>query len=362
MRGAHIKKLYIVLFALFVVGSIIAGAQPRLDRRTLPAPSKSFVMTLADTVGVKVGPTGPNAFWDFRQLVRRGLGEDSVTIQYLAPSQTPPEAAALFPTAEVAVRTGARYQFFRIEGTMFRSLGEWTPTTSLTSSTANPYDTRPVEITYSGQHVDQYKAVITSQVQPFVQQRAGTHHIVYDGYGTIRLPRGEVENIARTKTTTRTTDTARFTTPTPRVVITTTDIESYRWAETSSNVPWVIINFATVRVTNNGQPVSTLVSREVFFRDTLTEITSVTDGFGNDQEQVYPNPAHNGDDVVLRGIAADVLDATLVNVQGVECTIPISRLGLDRCVVRLRGIAAGSYVLVLHSAESVWRRRIVVLP
>lgn len=354
------KQLYIVVFVV-LVGSIAAVAQLRLDVRSLPAPSLTFVMGIADTVGVRVGAAGPNVFWDFRQLRRQGLGTDSVTIQYLLPSEAPPEAVALFPTAQVAVRTGSRFEFFRTEGTMFRSLGEWTPTTSLTSGTANPYDTRPVEITYGGQHIDQYKAVLNSQVQPIIQQRAGTHRIVYDGYGRLRLPNGELDNVARTKTTTNTTDTARFTSPTPRVVITTTDIESYRWSQVSSNVPWVIINFTTVRVSSNGRPVSTIFSREVRFRDTTTSIVGVEE-FEDDSKAIYPNPAHNGDNVFLHGISADVVSTGLVDVQGMYADMRFARNGPESVRIVLNGVAPGTYALLLRTTRGVEHRRIVVLP
>lgn len=344
-----------------IVGSTVASAQPRLDVRSLPAPSKQFVMGVADTVGVKVGPAGANVVWDFTQLRRTGVGVDSLTTEYLSPLATPPEAAALFPTAEVAVRTGERIEFFRTEGTMFRMLGTWTPTTSITSGTANPYDTRPVEITFGGQHVDQYQATLNSQTAPQVQQRAGTHTIVYDGFGRLLLPNGEVGNVARTKTTTRTTDTSRYTSPTQREVIRATDIESYTWLQPISNVPWVIVNFTTVRVTTNGRPVSTRSTREVLFRDTINSIPSSVDE-ASSLDRVYPNPTHAGDEVIVEGIEADVFSADAVDIHGVATSVSPVRIASEKVRVALHRLPAGSYVLVLRTPRGVHHRRIVVLP
>lgn len=365
MAGRHSTHRIVVGFIVLAIvgsiaGSVAVSAQPRLDVRSLPAPSKQFVLGLADTVGVKVGAAGPNVIWDFSQLKRQGVGVDSITVEYLSPLATPPEAAALFPTAQVAVRTGVRFEFFRTEGTMFRMLGAWTPTSSLTSGTANPYDTRPVEITFGGQHVDQYKAVLNSQTDPQVQQRAGTHTFVYDGFGRLVLPIGEVTNVARTITITRSTDTARYTSPTPRVVVTTTDIQSYRWSQAVDNVPWVTINFTTIRVTTNGQPVSTVSSREVRFRDT-TMIPSGVESAAT-LNRVYPNPTHAGDEVSVAGIEADVLSAEAVDIHGVATGVTVVRTGSERVRVTLNGLAAGSYVLVLRTASNVHNRRIVVLP
>ncbi len=366
MAGKHsihrigVGGLIVLSIAGSIAGSMAVTAQPRLDVRSLPAPTIQFVMGLADTVGVKIGAAGPNVVWDFRQLRRQGIGVDSITIEYLSPLATPPEAVALFPSAQVAVRTGARFEFFRTEGTMFRMLGAWTPTSSLTSGTANPYDTRPVEITFGGQHIDQYKAVTTSQTDPQIQQRAGTHAFTYDGFGRLLLPSGEIPNVSRTRTITRTTDTARYTSPTLRVVITTTDIASYRWLQPENNVPWVIVNFTSIRVTTNGQPVSTKSAREVLFRDSTTIPTGVESSSSLDK--VYPNPTYAGDEVFVAGIEADVLSAEVVDMHGVSTGVITARIGAERVRVTLNGLAAGSYMLVLRTAGIVHNRRIVVLP
>lgn len=362
MGSATSKWFYVLGFC--VVCSVSVMAQPRLTVSSLPAPSKSFVMRLADTVGVKVGLSGSNVIWDFTGLQPRTQAPDTVAFQYLLPSAAPIQAANLFPTAQVAVRTGVRYEFYRTEGTMFRLLGEWTPSSSLTSGTANPYDTRPVEITYGGQHIDQYKSVFNTQSPPTTQQRAGTHRIIYDGFGRIRLPNGEVSSIARTRTTTNTTDTARFTTPTPRVVITTTDIDSYRWAEVNSNVPWVIVNFTTIRVTNNGQPVSTSTTREVLFRDTTTQQTDV-ELDNTDNAGIYPNPMHSGERMYVQGIQGEVVQAELVGLQGQSFSVPATQSATGLVVIPLSNIAPGAYALVLRSSGGsvhALRQRIVVLP
>jgi len=358
--GGRIKTpLYIVLF---FGCSIIAAAQPRLDRRTLPTPSKSFVLGIADTVGVKVGAAGRNVFWDFTQL-RRRVGVDSTRIQYLTPAETPPQAAALFPTAEVAVLRDQRYEFFRTEGTMFRSLGEWAPTSSLISGTANPYDTRPVELTHGGQHTDDFNAIITSPTAPLVQQRSGTVSFTYDGFGRLRLPNGEVDSVTRTRTITRVADTARFTEPVVRLVIRTTDVESYRWMHIASDVPWLIATFTTSRVTANGKPVSSITTREFLFRDTVNSTTGIDEVLAlDDTYTLHPNPARSNEQVVVRRIDTEVVGATLVNVQGITHDVVVTRADKVSSTVRLDNVAAGSYVLVLQTATGLEHYRLVVMP
>jgi len=360
MGGKLMRHVYIVVFLAW---GVLVTAQPRLDVRSLPAPTASFVLGIADTTNVKVGAAGPNVRWDFKQLRRLGVGVDSITIEYLSPSATPPQAQALFPTAQVAVRTGPTFEFFRTEGTMFRLLGAWTPSTALTSGTANPYDTRPVEITYSGQHFDTYRSTLTSPVDPKVQQRAGTVTFMYDGFGLLELPRGVVSNVARTRTITQTTDTARYTSPTVRVVVTATDIDSYRWTQVTNSIPFVVVNFSTVRVTNNGQAVSRVTSKEVFFRDTINPIASSVDDVDDIANvDVYPNPARSNNDVVLSGVLNEVLDAELVDLQGNRIPVTIARISATSMRVAIPSVAGGTYALVVRTITGVIRKQVVVMP
>lgn len=350
----------LVVFIVFVGCGVTALAQPRLDSRTLPSATKAFVLAVADTTGVTPGLAGPNVLWDFSQIKRRGTGADSVQMQYMLPSATPPPARSMFPTAQVAVRTGSSYEFFRTEGTMFRSLGVWTPSVSLTSGTANPYDTRPVEITFNGQHTDQYRATITQITPPQTAQRAGNHKIVYDGYGVLRLPTGEVSDVARTQTTITTTDTVRITSPTPRVVITTTITVAYRWISVNDNVPWVIFSNQTVQVSENGQPVSNVSTREVLFRD-FSSSTDVDPELQDADVIVYPNPSPATGDITIANFDHDVLSARLIDARGIAINVQATRQGNDDYVVAMHGITTGSYTLVLITKNGVLRRRVIVL-
>ena len=182
----------IVVISLCILTVSVVKAQPNLDASTIPTPNKVIDFKNADTVGVSAGQPGIGVVWDYSTLSLR----EQRTMRYLNRQSLPPSVIALFPTVQFGVVDDTTTFAYRTVGSTVQLLGSVTPNSLNVVSPNDPYDTRPVEIVFNEPHNDTWKARITQFTPTDIVRRGADLFLVYEGFGTLRLPEGTFNNVA----------------------------------------------------------------------------------------------------------------------------------------------------------------------
>lgn len=317
--------------------------QQKLDVRSIPTPSKSFVRTTIDPTGVTPGPSGFGVVWDFEALPP---GTEQRQF-FLSKSELPKSVQDSFPLTQVGIQTDSILVLYATVGRYLRLLGYVTPSTQMTVVT-DPYDTRPTEIVFSGRLLDAYKAIIrVGGTGGQTARRTGQHSITYDGFGTLILPQATYRDVARLTTKGSTTDsiTIGANTIVTRRVVTRTTYQEY-----SNDTVRLEIEEVTTTVTRNGQPIgqpTTLKSVVYFGRNTTTSVEE--DAVGS--PSIVPNPS-NGSALVIKGCEQELRSLYVFDVSGTRvANVGWTRRGDAELSVTLPGLANGAYVVLVELAN-----------
>lgn len=344
------------LFELAILGIaclvclLPAMGQQKLDVRSLPTPSKTFVRTTVDPSGVLPGPGGIGVVWDFR-----GLPMGSEQRQFiLSKSELPRSVQDSFPLTQVGVRTDTTLALYATVGRYFRLLGYVTPATQMTVIT-DPYDTRPTEIVYSGRLLDAYKAVIrTVGTGSLVAKRTGQHSITYDGFGTLLLPQATYRDVARLTTTGSTTDS---TIVGPNTVVVRRVISRTTYQEFSNDTVRMEIEEVVTTTTRNGQPIGQPSTSKTVVYYGLNSSTDVEEEVKGTL-LVAPNPS-NGSTLRITGLEYNVQFLQVFDVSGTRvASVGWTRRGEAELAVTLPGLTNGVYVVVAECSNG----RVRVMP
>jgi hypothetical protein len=286
------KQLIIILIAAAVSAASLL-AQPTLGDVTIPTPNRAVPYIIADTIGVVHGQAGLDVTWDYTGLRRASQLLQRVLDRSLLPSNIP----LLFPGVQYGiVRDSVTVAFTRTPNTV-RQLGVVTPNT-LQVVTVDPYDTRPVEIVFNQRHLDRWNARITVFSPSLTTRRGGELDLVYEGFGTLRLPNREYPQVAMVTERIRTRDTSNVGSVV-RVAV-TTEVVTW-WTETDKNIRLLEIRSSETVTTLNGNPAGPpTYSKSVMYYD-QEAATSVDEG---QAEVIYLSPLPADDEVMIHGLAS----------------------------------------------------------
>ncbi|MBI2793188.1 MAG: T9SS type A sorting domain-containing protein [Ignavibacteria bacterium] len=323
-----------------------ADAQPLLDSRTLPAPAKAVLLFYCDTTGVRPGPGGVDMLWSFGELKVRQLMPRDGSIRYIAVQEFPPELRDSFPQAQVGIVDGTVTTAYMTQGTTFRMLGSSSSQANLTVSYMDPYDTRPTELTFNEPFVDSWRASIWPKSGGTNPKRIGNDTVVYDGIGTLVLPKQlPFTNVARLTRKSTTSDTVL---QGPNVLVTTTQTTTSTWLPSTSNE--ILLEIAASRVTTRrngipvGQPVLTTSVRAQQWDTTAPN--SVDDEYQH--SSIFPNPVF--DNVLfINDLPFEPLTVSLIDVSGQRISSPqATMVGLNSWRVSIPNTSSGVYSLVIE--------------
>lgn len=346
--------------AVCMLASGTAAAQPVLGPSSLPTIGRSYVRYHYDTLGVDAGTSGTGVFWNYSTLVPTGF---STTTRIVARNLLPVDVQAHYPEAQFGVVNDTTTTLMQLRSGFLREVGISTPKADIASSTGNPYDTRPVELRYSTQHNDTWRALITTKPASLSLSRAGTISTIYDGYGQLFLPDGSIrDGIARTTTTIRTTDTLRLQGPTPGTVLVTTLVIRHTWQPPANDIPLLEMSTTIVSTTRNGQPVGPQQRR----REVWTSIKP--DGWPTSVEDdaeiplAYPNPVRSGNVVHVSNPSMIPQHVRYVDVQGRQLDAQWSLVGDTELSISVPELSAGPYMIVIADDRRVKVIPVVVAP
>ena len=253
-------KIFTLLSFLFC--SIALVAQPVLDENDFTPPLDA-PFNLSNAVWMDPGAAGANVTWDFSEMTEIS----SSSVSYIPMSSV--AGAANFPSGTHAFDTGIGIvEVFSTSAAGMDNLGFDAGIASAVYSDPETMITFPFNFEDSGS--DDFEGSVAGLVT-----RTGTVTFEYDGYGTLILPSGTVENVARVKVTENYTDSSSLGGDS------VTSTESYIYVQQDLGYPIVEIFESDVD--------GTVTNGTTYSAPAPTHISMTAD---NDIT-VFPNPANN---------------------------------------------------------------------
>jgi hypothetical protein len=270
------KKLS--LLSLLVI-TISANAQFVIDNSDSPAIGERYAFQKADTTGVQPGNAGNGITWDFSSLV--ALNDSNVQV-FVTPASTP--YASDFPDANQAQTGDGNYNYFKAAGDGYYYYGAVTSdgqggVVKYKYTDAAKYYKYPYN--YGETFTDNLAAGYVSGGITF--SRTGTFTGTYDGYGTLKLPGGTFQKVARVKLLEANNDVASVGGFTINIK---TTITTYIWRQENRKEPLLLVSF----VKTESAQVNTL-DKVVQFSRAQSSGVGMEELFANEDVLLYPNPA-----------------------------------------------------------------------
>jgi hypothetical protein len=324
-------------FTLFSCAILYVGANAQPTITSADAFSVGDVPTYqgADTTGVDEGSSGTNQTWNFANLTNQG-GPLSET--FVSPGTTP--FAASFPTATVALDDGAgTYVYYNVTSTESNLLGLGSPSLLLPYSDSQKYFQYP--FTYNTSFTDNIAATFTIATYPGT--RTGFVTFLADGYGTLILPTGTVNNALRIKYTQHDIDAVDY--GSGNVITTTTDVTTYFWMTPGNTNSLMSINYVTTTVLS----FSTSSKSVNYYPGTIN--TGLEDPYyAINSPLLFPNPAADEATISFGVPEAGDVRISVMNISGqviraAQTSVPAGGNVSEK--IMLEGLAAGTYFVSL---------------
>jgi len=179
---------YFFITGYLALITIYSFSQPVLTSGMDPTPGDVEFRVSADTNGITEGGSGANQTWNYPNLIRT----DSVSIQWLLPSQTP--YASLFPSSNLA-NLDTCYNYFDSTQPKLELVGYFSHGTPVYYSNFETMLTFP--FTYNSNFTDNFAAGYAQTGDSLIVN--GTANVTADAYGLINLPFGVFLNTLRLK-------------------------------------------------------------------------------------------------------------------------------------------------------------------
>ena len=180
------KKIYSLLIGMFLMVNI-SIAQPTITAANFnPVIGQTLTYHTFTPVSLTPGNAGVNQTWNFAGTI----GTATNTFTYVTPSSTP--YGASFPGATVASNQNGAYDYMIANNSHLARKGVWASNIPIVYSDEQSIITYP--FTYNSTFSDNFAATFTSGI---TFNRSGTINGTADGYGTLILPWGTVNNVLR---------------------------------------------------------------------------------------------------------------------------------------------------------------------
>ena len=337
------KKNMLLLIAFCCCYQTMTWAQAP----TITANQNPLVGSYADLYTAPVGSVatpgagGANLTWDFSNFSLNTPNK----LEFQNASETP--YAATFPNTIAAYyRDGLQlpsaklgYEFFSTAGNMLTKKGIANVLNVVVNYT-DPKKVLTYPFTFGSNFTDDFSATYTVQGATVSEQ--GTVSVSADGYGTLILPFGTVQNVLRVHTTETYTQTIPGF-PNPLNYVTHT----YNWYRPDWAFPVISITTETVDV--SPQTVTT-----AFFVNYIpTNVGTPTIDNSNNSLSVYPNPATTTTNVQFDLPTLAHAQLAIYNAVGqlVSSDFDATTVGKQNIVVDCSQYPRGVYTIVLTTAE-----------
>ncbi|MFZ4633254.1 MAG: hypothetical protein ACOYNO_03500 [Saprospiraceae bacterium] len=199
-------------------------AQPTLQMNVVGQIGDVVTLQVADTLNISQGNAGANQTWNFSSLKPQS-GQPATLYAYLAPANTPPQFASVFPVANLSLKIGtdtAVYSYGKLEANQFTFLGI---KNDFIEQVYTDPDIQLKTLTYNNSFSDDF-ANYSNAGGGVIFYGKGSRTVTYDGYGTLITPLGTFQNAMRIKGVSNQVDSAEFS---GVKIINRTNIVTYDW-------------------------------------------------------------------------------------------------------------------------------------
>lgn len=352
---------FLLTFCAFLIGigtNSMLVAQPVITQNDMPDPGDVINFSIADTLlQVSAGPGGANLSWDYRTL-------DPVAQQKDSFLTVPFAYRFLFGGADVAkyipvpdsignISVDLSYQFFDKSSSKYVNEGTGFEISLSPIPIALRNDPEDVvyrfPLTYG--NVDSSSSIATLDLSLFgifyrTEQKRMNE---VDAWGTLDTPYGTFQTV-RVKTQIEAKDSIRFDTisfATNRPIQT-----NYKWLANGEKIPVLSMNH--FRIGGEDRLIS------ITYRDSVRNLTptSIDNQLSPLKINMYPNPTSEKVNIELKSRLGSNAKLEIFDLQGrLIRQMPIDQ---NHFSISVRGLAKGTYVVRLHSAEGVFRGKLMV--
>ncbi|HUM46041.1 MAG TPA: T9SS type A sorting domain-containing protein [Chitinophagales bacterium] len=169
--------------------SLFSNAQPTITNANAPAIG-DILTSQASSSNVNAGSGGANVVWDFSSLVPSGAALSATIVD---PSATP--YGGNYPAANMASGSNGTYGYYQVTATEFNVVGIQSPLLEYPFSDYQKEFVYPY--TYNTTFTDHVHGEWVLNTVPTT--RDGFVTFLADGYGTLKLPTGTIQNVIRVK-------------------------------------------------------------------------------------------------------------------------------------------------------------------
>lgn len=324
-----------LLYALSISAMAPLGLSAQtLTQADMPVPGDQFVINYGPYVA---SSGGSNMTWDFSTLV----ADSSETIQFVDPAGTP--NAASFPGATVAQYLDNSYTYFQTSGTDMLLLG--VDADGIIVPYQDPEQWLQVPCSFGTSWSDNLAASFSSAGFPV--NRAGTVTGNADGFGSVVMPFGTVNNVLRVRLVEDYTD--------QTIITIDYDFITDFFYKPGLHVPLVQVGDYTINsiIITNSQRTQWADQSAVGMAEALAQDIGI---------DVFPNPASERIEVVYGAsgrLTLELIDATgqVVKAQELGQRSP----GVHRDVIDVSAQPSGLYVLrIRNEAGETGTRRLIL--
>lgn len=336
--------LFLMISALCFLKPVMG--QPTITSANMYAPGDVLTLQSADTTGITEGAAGANQTWNFANLQNMGA---ATTQSIVAASGT--TYFSDFPAADIAIDAGGNtFSYLDISGNDVYELGFGSASLTLKYTDAQKFQTFPV--TYNTSFTD--NLVGSYMVGPFLDNRTGDVSFVADGYGTLILPTGTINNVLRMKYIQNFTDVQEI--GGGNTVTTLSNTVTYYWMTPGNKNALMDISYVTTTVIG----FSTHLKTVYYYPGSVSTGNLLSP---NANLQIFPNPASDKVNLSLNLDKGGLVKLSLYNVSGQEVSTPDNSetsAGLYTREIDLADVPAGVYFLKMDmDNENLFTHRLV---
>lgn len=184
------KKSYISIFAMLILGGSLQAQITLTSGSHAPKIGENYSGHTYDAEAVTPGPGGANVTWDFSGISSQG----TFSTEYVNPSTL--SDASNHTGANLATSGGQGESYFYVDNSSYEMVGMYTQSATRLSFT-DFRTTMKYPITYGDVHAGTLDGTMEIFAANMTYDRAGTTHIEADGYGTLIMPYGTINNVLR---------------------------------------------------------------------------------------------------------------------------------------------------------------------
>jgi hypothetical protein len=318
------KKIYaILILPAFILNIKVSAQSPILTA----ANSNPLIGESIAGQGINYtspGNAGAAQVWDFSALVSGG----TEAFSFIDPSTTANSSS--FPTSTVATYNPATTTFNYLSGSSSDiSIDGYFY--GAPSNTIVPYSNPQKALSYpfslGSNFIDTYSGTYTSGANTII--RKGTNNVTADGYGTLILPFGTLNNVLRVFTVDAYADTTSLGAPYSQFTL-----ETYNWYLPGVHYP--VLALSSLYMNGGTTPVAQ-------FGNYLDESSVGIEGYNllKSDLSIYPNPAN---DIVFIRSTEKIKNVNCINYLGQQVDVNFKNNSID-----ISSLPKGLYFLNVNS-------------